>query len=488
MRNLSRIIIVSNLNNAILYQYIHYLILKKEGFDLFGLTKKQDAASFHSLEQLEEVKDECRLFFLKNVGLTSEIGKASLQLGFFKDTLDEMAKILYKQSEDNLAFSEEVTATMGEIDNALNENVSRAEGIFGQIEDVVTINEESLHHIDGMEDVFTQVAAGNDTVNSHLGDLLNKVNQISDIVKVIEGVTDQTNLLALNASIEAARAGEAGKGFSVVSDEIRKLAESTKHSLGTFQGFRDEMEKVSRASLSSLEEINASMAKIPNVVNTLKQGFDRSYSSVDTVKAEMESFMASFEEVNGSTTSVTDAVHQMAKEEENLILTIEDLMKHVRDLGAVQEEMKTIDDAIIEKNHHVYTQMIKQQNAVKQDELTNILESAKKQHLSWVDSLRDAVRNRQAMPIQTDSRYCAFGHYYQALTIEDPVLVPIWKEIDDLHHGLHTKGGDVLNALKAESGSADTLFDEAVAISEQLVKKIDAFIQKSREQSLNHYA
>ena len=199
--------------------------------------------------------------------------------------------------------------------------------------------------------------------------------------------------------------------------------------------------------------------------------------------------MASFEEVNGSTTSVTDAVHQMAKEEENLILTIEDLMKHVRDLGAVQEEMKTIDDSIIEENHHAYTQMIKQQNAVKQDELTNILESAKKQHLSWVDSVRDAVRNRQAMPIQqTDSRYCAFGHYYHALTIDDPVLLPIWKEIDDLHHDLHTKVGDVLNALKAESGSADASFDEAVAISEQLVKKIDDFIQKSREQSLNHYA
>lgn len=139
-----------------------------------------------------------------------------------------------------------------------------------------SINETAMHVSAAME----QLAASANDVNENQKGLNKEIENVSvisskinEFTNLIRDIAKQTRLLGLNASIEAARAGTAGAGFAVVSEEIGKLADSSRSTVDKIQDFTSQIgdsvnETVSKGETTS-EIVGQQTAAIAEVAQEL---------------------------------------------------------------------------------------------------------------------------------------------------------------------------------------------------------------------------
>ncbi|WP_373897323.1 methyl-accepting chemotaxis protein [Haloimpatiens sp. FM7315] len=222
--------------------------------------------------------------------------------------------------EETSASAEEMSATSREIENAVK---SIAEKSQEGAEHAVEINNRAVETQSNVNlsqkrayEIFT-------TTKSSLEKAIKQskvVEQISVLSEAIMEITNQTNLLALNAAIEAARAGEAGKGFSVVADEIRKLAEQSKDTVGEIKEITS---KVTEAVENLGNHSNNLLTFMSTDVNTdyksmleVANKYSKDGNFIDTIVTDFsstsEELLASINDVLKTIDGVAEAANEGA--------------------------------------------------------------------------------------------------------------------------------------------------------------------------------
>ncbi len=220
--------------------------------------------------------------------------------------------------------SEMTTQIGGQVQTVIesNEQMGQAAG---------EVNEASRRGSDYMDTLIHKTGQTENMTRS----MVDKVDKLKDstrsIVKILDvlgNVSKQTNILSLNATIEAARAGAAGKGFMVVADEIRKLADQSRQSIGVVGEIVDNIQKEIDETVSVLSEAYPIFKEQIDSVREANEIFK-------TVQENMDSFVDRLD-------SATESVRQLQEAQSTLALAMTNVSAVAQQSSATSEEVASL--------------------------------------------------------------------------------------------------------------------------------------------------
>ncbi len=255
--------------------------------------------------------------------------------------------------EQLAASMEEISATVTSVNTNAKDISVNVENLAGSSENLRAYADDMKQRAVSLEDVSEKKRESAVAIIDEKAEALDRiikeserVDEINMLAAGILEIASQTNLLALNASIEAARAGDAGRGFSVVAEEIRNLADSSRVTA-------DNIQQINALVVAAVHELADSSRNLMDYIRTEVVGtYDE---MIDTGKKYMEdseyvnSIMGQIsdmsENVSNTVTRISSAINDISEassESANVVSNAaEDTTNLVKDIDSIAREMET---------------------------------------------------------------------------------------------------------------------------------------------------
>lgn len=408
------------------------------------------------------------------------------------DCKDRMSGISYDLKKVASEVAEAAKAT----EESMSEVVSVHESFNGNIQQVAEVAMEmkdemgeSSRELQTIVSKSQETMRNSDEMKQDMEQLMDVLNNMTEVIEGINSISAQTNLLALNASIEAARAGEAGRGFAVVAEQIRSLADETKQLTANMDGLVSRIEEASKMSCESLdktvEEINEMREHLFKVLDNNKKNEENVVCIADSVTT----IAASGQEIFSSVTNVQEQMSRLSGDCDSLNLQAEELSQISTDLKKSMEPVpaveKELDDAAKKMGVMVQDVFYMLDNQV----FIGTVQNAVIAHQNWLKALENMVLQRQCTPLQTDDTKCAFGHFYYAMRPQNRAVAGIWAGLGEKHKRFHGCGKSVIEAIgKGDYETAEREYQRAAELSEELIGDFNKIIEQTKALEQNKQA
>ncbi|WP_215731961.1 methyl-accepting chemotaxis protein [Anaeromusa acidaminophila] len=422
------------------------------------------------LNSEEKMSSSCK----RMLSTVSSLSEFDVRMTHSAYELSQFAKQMALVSESNLAVVEEITASMNDVNETVEQTSFKMKELSDSSNTLIQKNDESMTQIGELVDLKEHVVEDTKKMSIQIEELTTMAENISEIVNGVAAIAEQTNLLALNASIEAARAGEMGRGFAVVASEIRKLADSTKENLQNMRGFVTHIQVAAQGGKESLLNTLSSTNLMNEKLDTISGTIHGNVEMLKHTVLEVNDISQMMVHVKESAQQVNQAMMLSASDAEKLHGMTQDIHKDAVESEENAKQISHIDTELSEVVREMVAALNGGIHSISNQDLLANLKKAKEAHGNWVKNLKRIVEEMKIYPIQTDSKRCAFGHFYHSITMEHVDVKAEWASIDEIHDQFHKIGDKVVEAVRLEDKSAAIRhLQEAEELSNKIFGKID---------------
>ncbi len=217
------------------------------------------------------------------------------------------------------AATNETTATVEEVKQTAmlaQEKAAEASELSQEVVDTSKYGEQSANR---NYSHFERIQADMELVAGSIDRLNEEAQSVGDVIATVSDLAEQSNLLSVNASIEAAKAGEAGKGFTVVAQEVKNLAEQSKHAVAQVRAVLNEIQKASTVVVKAAEQGRETVELGRNEASSALENIgarvavaNKAAEATSQIAATSRQQLAGMEQISAAIMSINEAGKQSA--------------------------------------------------------------------------------------------------------------------------------------------------------------------------------
>ncbi|MGA7720581.1 MAG: methyl-accepting chemotaxis protein [Ignavibacteriaceae bacterium] len=278
-----------------------------------------------------------------------ETSSASTEVAQGLEEIKKASDIQAKEAEKSNEISDRQVSAINQVEKRATELIPKANEV-GKL-----LAENKL----ATDDMIVKIKdSGKNCLNSvnSIRILDDKTRNIEKVIEAIVNVTIQTNMLAVSGSIEAAKAGEHGRGFSVVSTDIRNLANESSANAEKIKDLvrglqysisksSQDIEVAGKTAMTEADEAKIATVNLVKIADdmliidgAMKQilaGSSEGLQAINQAKKGSQQIAAAAEEAAKTISQASVAAEEQSR-------TLNELTQAIEEISALADEMQSL--------------------------------------------------------------------------------------------------------------------------------------------------